>query len=1399
MKRKAPKNILVTIALRLLPLVSLPLLVAVLQPDSDAGEGWKMILVGAACGVVISAAVPSLRIALLAVAIVTVLLLSVAYTEALHHQLHLGNDHDEPRPPRPMLLQEKSDVASAAAALPLDVERKRLAAQEVAALRWRPAPPKIEAPVEMATFSVVLPCAFEGEFAEKTEIPGGGGGKVCFILWNNDFTWLYNPGRDAPLMSGGLLALSRRWWEETGGYDTKMVAWGGENIDQSLRSIEVADGAFVAHMWRDPKNPKTVLRYPIPTKDVMRNKARAATAWFGEFTEKVMTFPEYEMFTKNGETIGDMSEFGQLKQKLGCAPFASYLDRFSYIYLDGGLLPAEVFQLREKKTGLCLHVKRNDRAPHNVVLAACAGHHEEHQSSELQLFHRGNRDQSKRGKPCCSGIMHWNFLQCLDAQRVGMQVSTFECFEIKVGETGYCLDSGGGSQALVYPCYDEKVHNMNQVWKIRDGRLLWESGGRVICVDSEKIQEKVKAPQGEYRLVTCAPKPGQRLKREEIDSQGTFLLKDQDDGRCLSALSGNVLGLSECTAKQRWRVLAANGFHQPGWIQNPLTWGDNGRRRSFESCLDRLPTQHQSVAVQECSEVRQAGVQRLCSALRFCANVVAGAKRKRSLRLSWIHALPGHAHPRLRIPLKRAPLAPLELRLGLCVLAPGDAAPHPCWMTERVTMPWVSATRPKAPEGVATRKVTALPLRSRLDFTMVSLWDLSLPQETPQFSHAVFGSGGAPNSLSDLGVICGPFKLHGEELSADDLLLDLSFRAEVATGEVDELVLLDTDVSEASNWRETFPAREGKAGAHQPAWLLVQVCLRQRSSSQVYFEGEACLPLMECWPPLGRFSLTGEDIREPGTELEEGCPGRFGKVPLFRTSSRSFSGIQQLKGVFSAFAIPGALGVMKCSYSLSRLQMKMAPDAEDGEEKIGSPMRTAPMTKPESAAKHTHDVGYQKWESFLEEKRRHRVRHTKVIPRVADSSSDDEEEDMGDKPENNGLLKLLDYPSTKLPATGLNKLFLGGLAALQSSLEVFLGKNLATVYHSRSSRSSGRSLLRSFHEKKELQIELPRHNRLELRLKLQGLDAAVIGSTVIDLQDRRLVESLRGKDQPDECRQLWSPQWMSQRAGDAGSLELWALIRPYQEELQLPQPWPRDLWPFRAEVRAILHEVDFVVPIAPAEVVALMELQMPFERLHRYVNFEWRFSFPLRTLRPSAEKKLVITLFDAKTWRLLGSAEQQVDLILDQVLEDGDRRDPPNREYNDIQVTGDASLLAHLRLTVCALPRPVAEDFPAPSGRSRGAVPPWGQTDPAAREQAFCAQQLFCMPPAVPNSRAARPPRAKDRRRAHRRWVARGVIALGLLSLAMLTKEHLIWRPKRPMGSTLVLLRRPHCRCRVWP
>ena len=42
------------------------------------------------------------------------------------------------------------------------------------------------------------------------------------MMWNADFTWLVQPGRDVPIMSGGLLALSKKWWEER--YGEMMVS-----------------------------------------------------------------------------------------------------------------------------------------------------------------------------------------------------------------------------------------------------------------------------------------------------------------------------------------------------------------------------------------------------------------------------------------------------------------------------------------------------------------------------------------------------------------------------------------------------------------------------------------------------------------------------------------------------------------------------------------------------------------------------------------------------------------------------------------------------------------------------------------------------------------------------------------------------------------------------------------------------------------------------------------------------------------------------------------------------------------------------------------------------------------------------------------------------------------------
>eukprot|EP00933_Yihiella_yeosuensis_P071975 TRINITY_DN80236_c0_g1_i1.p1 TRINITY_DN80236_c0_g1~~TRINITY_DN80236_c0_g1_i1.p1 ORF type:complete len:930 (-),score=146.27 TRINITY_DN80236_c0_g1_i1:238-3027(-) len=874
-----------SLILRLVPLVLLPLLVAILQPDLEGGKAdLKLVLLAAACGTVISAAVPTPCISFIVMAVTLMLLLSVAHLQALQDSMPSGNDMSSFKIDHVKLKEASLGNAGIA-----DDGRRKSAANAIASLRWRPHPPKLVAPVSLKTFSVVLPCAFEGEFAEKTvwaiyentdkkalkeiivvddgtrpplkhemsekllaggpgvppmrivrhertlglisakksggdaatgdvivffdchvsprvgweksflkqmgragdhrtmvvptittldpdtwqEVHDGVGGKAMYILWNNDFTWLNNVGRDVPIMSGGLLGLSRKWWEETGGYDDKMVAWGGENIDQSMRSwlcggrIEVADGAYVAHMWRDPAKPKTMLRYPIPTEDVMRNKARAATAWFGDFIKKVMTFPEYEMFTKFNQSIGDMSKFDKLKKELQCAPFTAYLRRFSYLYFDGGLLPEKVYQIREKKTGLCLERKILASPPHDLILAPCAGS-KESDRSDAQIFHVSNKDKSKK---CCSGICHWNFHQCLDSQGVGKPVHTTDCeiggiaqvqhfhlsdngqlqwkpamfgaagcvaplqvsyagaarlvepdlcnvvvekvpgsgehtggegqsvpakfrlksrhhgggcgtagpaeseagkasgfdlwyracddsdrqqifqatpmnggFRIQAGTTNACFDSAGGSQVILYPCYDENAQNMNQVWQVRAARLIWEHGDSSVCLDEEVYKDKVDPPAGEYTLKTCSQKVGQRLKREDRDD-GTFFIRDQDAKKCLARLSGNVLGLAPCSKNDRWDTNGAKGvqlrhvesgdcldkndgqrpilypchmskfvsesqkfFFGHGGIHNFPTWGDNGRKRTFAQCLDRKPAPLTKVVVTECASAAKDGV-----------------------------------------------------------------------------------------------------------------------------------------------------------------------------------------------------------------------------------------------------------------------------------------------------------------------------------------------------------------------------------------------------------------------------------------------------------------------------------------------------------------------------------------------------------------------------------------------------------------------------------------------------------------------------------------------------------------------------------------------------------------------------------------------------------------------
>ena len=47
----------------------------------------------------------------------------------------------------------------------------------------------------------------------------------CYLTFDAEFKWTTDRTDAVPVMSGGLLAITKRWWNEPGGYDATMAGW----------------------------------------------------------------------------------------------------------------------------------------------------------------------------------------------------------------------------------------------------------------------------------------------------------------------------------------------------------------------------------------------------------------------------------------------------------------------------------------------------------------------------------------------------------------------------------------------------------------------------------------------------------------------------------------------------------------------------------------------------------------------------------------------------------------------------------------------------------------------------------------------------------------------------------------------------------------------------------------------------------------------------------------------------------------------------------------------------------------------------------------------------------------------------------------------------------------------
>lgn len=279
------------------------------------------------------------------------------------------------------------------------------------------------------------------------QVGSNDGMSKCYVTWDGDFKWGGPNDMYMGMLSGGLAGMSKRWWTESGGYDSQMLGWGGENIDQGVRmwvcggEMVAAPNAHVAHMWRTG-SAKTQARYHH-VGDTTKNRARAIHAWFGEFAQKLYDFENFASREKGGgdKWYGDMSHYDEVKKRLnGCRPFAWYLRRFSKVYEDAGIIPTEIFMIREMKSGKCLlfqgRAGTSGSGRESVVLATCDS------SNDRFFWHLGNVD--RKTTKCCSGLRAWNTEQCFEGAPQGGKAATGICSIDGVhGGQAWSLDGEG--------------------------------------------------------------------------------------------------------------------------------------------------------------------------------------------------------------------------------------------------------------------------------------------------------------------------------------------------------------------------------------------------------------------------------------------------------------------------------------------------------------------------------------------------------------------------------------------------------------------------------------------------------------------------------------------------------------------------------------------------------------------------------------------------------------------------------------------------------------------------------------------------------------------------------------------------------------------------------------------
>jgi len=428
-----------------------------------------------------------------------------------------------------------------------------------------------------------------------TQQGSGGGMSKCYVTWDGDFKWGGPDDMYMGMLSGGLAGMSKRWWDETGGFDDQMMGWGGENIDQGVRmwvcggEIVTAPESQVAHMWRVGTR-ETSARYKH-VGDTMKNRARAINAWFGDFTVKLDDFPTFKSRQDSGgpNWFGDMSTFQKVKDRLGgCRPFAWYLRRFKAVYEDGGILPPDMFMMKDENSGKCLqfmgHAGTSGAGREQVKLSSC------NEENPRFFWHLGN--VNRRTGACCSGLRAWNTEQCFQGVEGKGRAATSICEITGRNEQQHWTLTTDGLLKHRDKCLTTAESDANALKEApcmslrSSGRGKWTKQGTKVPIETQLYQKAMtEHPEVFKKLNEDLAAMSHQVRRGPktcTNNPGTCMTFTYNDGssRCIDD-EGQLTGdTSMCAAVRlvgKTVQRAENGQCLDSWSDmNPETWGFYG-------------------------------------------------------------------------------------------------------------------------------------------------------------------------------------------------------------------------------------------------------------------------------------------------------------------------------------------------------------------------------------------------------------------------------------------------------------------------------------------------------------------------------------------------------------------------------------------------------------------------------------------------------------------------------------------------------------------------------------------------------------------------------------------------------------------------------------------------------